>query len=827
MRDEKSNIERPLPPHEDALVRPEYGRPPGYPPVTPYGMEANGGYSYGNYGYGNEADGLHQVKEIWRKVRKHQWLIAFITLLVTTVVTVEVFRNKSLYQASTTVELEKENRTLFRAGDVVIEGEEAEAGFAVAAAMKTKIRLLQSRPLLEDVVVALELDKNQKFLDVTQRRSVWESVQTLQGLLLGNKKTMPAGTEAVASGTLPASALPTRTTAESNRLAPYVGVLGSNLTAAPVEDTRMLAISYQHTDPELATQIVNKLAEVFIYRSYKNKTKKYADTSGWLNSRTRDLQTRLQQAEQKLADFQARNNIFSADGGTTLTTGNMGRLNTEATRAETERMLKQTLYEQVMQGNVAQLPDAYTDTRTGELKVELGRLTTLAAQNSLKYGPDNPNTRNVKKQIEAVQKQIEESRTALADKLKADYERALRDEQALKNALARAKGEAVNQNQAAIQVGILKQEVETAKRLYDDFLNKTQQANLQEAEQHNGMQVIEPATVPGGPVGPHRLRVILIGLLLSLACGVALAFALEYFDNTVKTVDDVGRYMSLPTLAVIPALSGYRKPRLLPGKAPEAEGTALALSRNGQANGFHPAPLNDLISGNSRSLLAEAYRGLRTSVLLSAAGRPPKVILVTSGMPGEGKTTTTINTAVALAQLGVQVLIIDADLRRPSVHKAFGAEHNRGLSTYLSHGGELHQLIQPLSVPNLSLLACGPIPPNPAELVSSEKMKELLKLVSERYDHILIDSPPLINVTDPVILSTMVDGVLLVVHGGKSKRNIVARARRELANVGAKIFGVVLNNVNLKSEGYDDYYYARYYQSYGYHDEKAASSSGD
>jgi capsular exopolysaccharide synthesis family protein len=200
-------------------------------------------------------------------------------------------------------------------------------------------------------------------------------------------------------------------------------------------------------------------------------------------------------------------------------------------------------------------------------------------------------------------------------------------------------------------------------------------------------------------------------------------------------------------------------------------------------------------------------------MLLSAAGSPPKTVLVTSGQPGEGKTTTVVNTAISLAQLGASVLIIDCDLRKPSAHKVFGVVHDKGLSTYLSRDIEIDELIVKLQIPNLSLLPCGPIPPNPAELISSERMKNLLRLLSERYDHVLIDSPPLIHVTDPVILSSLVDGVILVVHGGKSTRAVTQRARQELASVGAKVFGVVLNNVDLKRNGYEDYYYG-YHSAY-------------
>ena len=372
--------------------------------------------------------------------------------------------------------------------------------------------------------------------------------------------------------------------------------------------------------------------------------------------------------------------------------------------------------------------------------------------------------------------------------------------------LGQAKGEAIQQNQDAIQYNILKQDVDTNKALYQDFLHQTNQAQAQVVEQQNNLRVIEPAQVPDRANGPKRMLAILLGFLLSTAAGVGLAFLLDYLDNTIKTVADVSRFAQLPALSVVPAVAGNSRRRLA-SKGRKALGNGSSRHAESEA-AFQLATLDD------HSSAAEAYRVLRTSVLLSAAGRPPKTILVTSGQPGEGKTTTVVNTAISLAQMGASVLIIDCDLRRPTTHKFLGVEHARGLSTYLSQEVPLDELIQKLPIANLSLLPCGPVPPNPAELILSEKFKAMLRELAGQYDHILIDSPPLINVTDPVILSTMVDGVILVVHGGKSTRDVLQRARQELLTVGAKIFGVVLNNVDLRRDGYDDYYYDRYYSGY-------------
>jgi capsular exopolysaccharide synthesis family protein len=580
----------------------------------------------------------------------------------------------------------------------------------------------------------------------------------------------------------------------------------------------MLNVTFTHTDAALAADIVDNVAQVFIRRSFENKTEKYTNASEWLDRSTRELLARVQESEQKLANYSRDHNIYSMEGKETLATDKLSRLHDQATRAQTDRILKQSLYEEVKAGRVAQLPDAFSDPKTAELQRKLGELATQYSQLDVTYGPKNPKVIEVKQQMAAIQQQIDGSRGSLEEKLKADYERAVRDEASLLAALNVAKAEAAQQNQAAIQFNILKQDVETTKSLYTDFLQKTNQAKIQEHEQHNNMKMIDPPQVPGAPIGPNRFRTILIGFLVSLVAGVGLVFFLEYLDNTVKTIEDVSRYTQLPALSVIPAISG-RKPKLLVG-GNNRKKKAPAELRLGNGNGLKSDHLTML---DSRSSVAEAYRVLRTSVLLSSVDRPPKLILITSGQPGEGKTTTVVNTAISLAQLGSSVLIIDCDLRKPSAHKVLGVEHGQGLSSYLSRNIDIHDVIYKLPIANLSLLPCGPIPPNPSEMISSTKMKQMLLTLSETYDHIIIDSPPLLKVTDPVILSTMVDGVILVVHGGKSTRDVVRRTRQELAVAGARIFGVVLNNVDANHEGYDSYYN----DAYSDYEQESAGVSGD
>ena len=373
-------------------------------------------------------------------------------------------------------------------------------------------------------------------------------------------------------------------------------------------------------------------------------------------------------------------------------------------------MLKQSLYEEVKNGRAAQLPEAFSDARTGTLKQKLGELELEQSQLSVKYGPENPQVAVIEQKIKVLKDQLKDNQRTLEDKLKADYDRAVRDEALIRESLEQASNEAIQQNQAAIELNVLKQNSDTARALYNDFLQKTNQANIQVNEQQNDLKVIDPARVPNAPVGPKRLRAILIAIFLSLVAGIGLTFLLEYLDNTVKNVEDVARATQLPTLALIPAMEGNTVRTLNKKKSIQNKPVAGLAPRSMQTG------TNGLATLDGMSSVVEAYRMLRTSVLLSSAGNPPKIILVTSSQPGEGKTTTAVNTAISLTQLGASVLLIDADLRRPAVHKAFKLSHARGLSNYLSGNAALSDLIVDLPIPNLSLLACGPIPPNPAEL---------------------------------------------------------------------------------------------------------------
>src|SRR5881296_1064713 len=493
--------------------------------------------------YGEAED--FQLRGLWRIVRKRRWLIIGIAFIITTLVTIDVFRTKPLYEATTTIEIGRDNGMRVNSNGVFIQDEDY-----LYVTMNTSEVILKSLPLLEDVVVQLRLDQNPEFL-APQRKSVWESLNEIAGKIQRDEASAPP---TVFTGTTVKSKIEgKRSLEEVERLAPYVVMVEGSLRVRPIVDTRAMTITFTHTDPLIAADVANAISQRFVQTSFDRKVEKFTSASEWLDRSTRELKSKIERSEQALADYTKNNNIYSTEGKATLITEKLSRLHDLATRAETDRILKESLYEQVRQGRVAQIPEAFADAQTAELQRKLGELATSAAELSVTYGPKYPRMAEINQQMYAIRDQIAASRGLLEDKLKADYERVVRDENALKAALAEAKAGAAEENQRAIQYSILKQDVDTAKSLYTEFLQKTNQAYLEVAQQQSNIRVISPARVPKSPVSPNRQRTILIGLLLSLSGGIGLSWLLERFDDSIRTIDDVNRFTQLPALAVIPA----------------------------------------------------------------------------------------------------------------------------------------------------------------------------------------------------------------------------------------------------------------------------------
>jgi len=520
-----------------------------------------------------------------------------------------------------------------------------------------------------------------------------------------------------------------------------------------------------------------------------------------------ELQTQIRSSEERLVDYAKNNQILSLDASQNTVVERLAGLNKQLLEAENDRKMAEAEFNAARNPGAA---SALAESASKEIETSESRLAELKqkrAQLLVEATEEAPEVKELDQQIDVLQKHLSETRSrgtaTLLKNLETKYRQAQEREDALRKSFNQQKGETVTQNEAAINYRILQQEIETNKGLLNNLLQRSKENDVVLAGRPNNISVVDYAIVPDFPVGPARMRSVVLAFVLALAFGIGLALVLEYLDDTVHSTDDVEKVLRLPALAVIPAMGAGTKRRKLMS-------TASSLQKRNGSNGTNPELL---LHVTGRSALAEAYRQLRTSVLLSTAGRAPKTLLVTSSLPGEGKTTTAVNTAISLAQTGVKVVIIDADMRRPRLRSIFDLPEGDGLSSILSSEmaeAEMLATIARDEVSGLYVLASGPVPPNPAELLGSDQMRKLIELLGQHFTHIVIDSPPVNSFTDGVLIASIVDGVLLVVHGGKSSRGVVRRSRQLLMDIGAKIVGVVLNNVSARSHDYY-YYHQRYY----------------
>src|SRR3989441_6442616 len=473
--------------------------------------------------------------------------------------------------------------------------------------------------------------------------------------------------------------------------------------------------------------------------------------------------------------YEKSNQMLSLDAAQNTVVERLVGLNKQLLEAENDRKMAEAEY------NAAKVPGAASALAEAgakdinEYESKLADLKQKRAQLLVDATEEAPEVKEVDQQIAEMQKHLNESRArntnTLLTNLETKYRQALAREDSLRKSFNQQKGETVTQNEAAINYRILQQEIETNKGLLDNLLQRSKENDVVLAGRPNNISVVDYAIVPDLPVGPARVRTVMFAFLLALAFGAALALFLEYLDDTVHSTDDVERFLRLPALAVIPAMSSASAPRRLLS-------SAASLQKRNSSNGANPELLLNI---NGRSALAEAYRQLRTSVLLSTAGRAPKTLLVTSSLPGEGKTTTAVNTALSLAQTSASVVIIDGDMRRPRLRSIFDLPGQDGLSSILSSDITVDEMMRYVvrdEASGLFILPSGPIPPNPAELLGSDQMRKLLATLSEKFTHIVIDSPPVNSFTAGVLIGSMVDGVRRGVDGGKSSRDVVRRSHQ-------------------------------------------------
>jgi capsular exopolysaccharide synthesis family protein len=548
----------------------------------------------------------------------------------------------------------------------------------------------------------------------------------------------------------------------------------------------------------------------YIEQNFKTRFESTMQASDWLSKQLVDLQMKVETAQEKLVNYQKEHEILGIDEKQNITTQKLDELNKELTAAESERMDKESVYTLVQSADPDTATAAAIGSETGgagssssslleKLREQRADLRIQVAQLSTQFGPAYPKVSQLTNQLKEVDAQIQLELKKIVARVRGDYMAAAQRESMLRAAMDKQKQEANKLNESAIQYSILKRDLETDRTLYEGLLEKLKEAGVTAGLRSNNFRIVDVARTPTEPTEPNVPRNLSFALALGLSTGIGLAFLLEGIDNTVRTPEQAQAISALPSLGMIPLGSKVASETTI--------GKKLSLASSKEA-------VELVTQSRPQSQMAESYRALRTSLLLTSLGAPPKTILVTSALPQEGKTTTSINTAIVLAQKGTRVLLIDADLRRPSIHKTLGMGPRTGLSNVLTGNATLQQATVRSSIlPSLFVLPAGTPPPNPAELLASANMKDVLAELREQYDHIVVDTPPTLSVTDAVVMSTRADAVVLVIRSGQTTKQALRRARDLLMQVNARISGVLLNAVDLTSPDY--YYYYEYQGKYG------------
>jgi capsular exopolysaccharide synthesis family protein len=697
-------------------------------------------------------------------LRKHQWLIITFLLTVVTVVTIASFKMKPVYEAAARVEIDKEsqNMTPFQDSNAYGEFEDSENY------LETQAKILQSETLALMTIKSLDLARYPEFG--------------------GSAKTITIHDGAIA------------------RRPAILGAFLGRLTVKRVPTSRLIQVQFEAEDPQLAAAVVNAHLQNFVEQNFRSKYDATTQASNWLSAELEELRIKVEKSEDARIAYERANQIWQIDEKQDITTSKLADLSKAVTEAQTDAAAKEALYRMAISGNVDALPAARTSDVVSGLVKRKSELDELYAEALDQYGPNFPKVLRLAAQQKEVEDNLASARKVLVESVEVEFNTAKSRVELLQEALDKQKTEANDLAEKLVQYHILQHDAESNKLLYDGLLQKLKEAGITAGLRSTNIRVVDPALAPSSPSRPQKFRNIILACLVGLVGGVGLALFREYLDNTVKSPDDVEALTGLPSLAVVPSLPGL----------PSTQGRLSRLAREAAPQSASGPRVELLSYIQPKSQISEAFRALRTSLLLSQADHPPQVILVTSALPREGKTTAAVNLAVTLAQLGDRTLLMDSDLRKPGIRRALNLTGGKevGLSSYLAGVSTLDEVMMPHpTINNLVALTTGPVPPSPADLLSSHRMREAITELRHKFKFVVIDSPPVMAATDAVILSALTDGVLLVVRSGETPKEAFTRTRDLLAAVKCRLLGVVLNAVDSSAP---DYYYSYRYYPYAY-----------
>jgi succinoglycan biosynthesis transport protein ExoP len=712
-------------------------------------------------------------------LRKHQWLVLSFMLAVVTIVAIATFRMQPVYIATARIEIDRENANIlpFQGSDSY------DFMMDLENYIETQSKILTSETL---------------------------GLQTIRnaGLTARLEFSSPGGpSEAVASGSL-----------ANQKRPPELGDFLGSLSVKRVPNSRLMDVSFESTDPQLAAKIVNAHIASYIEQNFRSKYDATTRASTWLSDQLEDLKIKVQKSEDARIAYERQNQIWTLDDKQNITTQRLGDINKEFTDAQSERMKKESLYQFAKSGNLDAVPQVQSNAALTDLIKKRADASSQYNDALSQYGPNFPKVQRLQAQLKEMDDTVEKEKQQIVDVLESDYHEAQQRESMWSKRLDEQKAAANQMAERLVEYNILKREAEANKTLYEGLMTKLKETAVSAGLRSSNIRVVDPAMIPSTPARPAKARNVALAFLVGLVGGIGLALMREYLDNTVKTPDDIETLAHLPSLAVVPQFAGSNG---------SSKGRGL-LQGMSSSNG-HDKRIELVAQHLPKSQMSEAFRALRTSILLSQADHPPQVILVTSALPREGKTTAAANLAVTLAQLGDSTVLVDADLRKPGVGRLLnlGSGKYAGLSSYLAGVSSLDLVTVPHpQIPNLAAIPTGPLPPNPADLLSSHKLVEAIAELRTKFKFIVIDSPPIMAATDAVILSVLTDGVLLVVRSGETPKEAFTRTRDLLNSVKCRILGVVLNAVDSSAP---DYYYSyRYYPySYGYGPQETAENQHD
>lgn len=741
--------------------------------------------------------------DIWRIALKKKWVIISIIAAFAAIAGIYSLTKTPVYRADTTVMIEEPSSGMLNLQDLFDKNGYINQNFGTY--FKTQLRLLTSRSLAERVVSRMDLVSRPELRELGVKKSgALKSIKdffTLKWLLpssdLAEEKPGPEVME--------------------NPESVIAYFILQRLRVVPVEETRLVDVKLASSDPVFAADVVNALVDEFINYSVEMRYEATQQASEFLVEQIADLRVDLNAKEQELQQYgEEKKLLFLKERENTVVT-KFADLSSAFTQAQVDRINKEAAFKELKDLRVGALPPYISDPIIQKLKQDYSAAKSQYDQKSRLFKPGYPLVKELSARVSSIRSGLEREIANAVRRAEQDYSEALKKEESFRELLEGQRVDVVRTNNDAILYNSLNIEVENMRTLLTTLVSRQNEtlvsARLQGLKTSN-IKVIDKALVPKKPVAPNPSRNLILALMLGLIFGVATAFMVEYLDNSIKDPEEAEQLVGLPSLGVIPYVGANGFSRR----------SGYYASYGGNNGGSKKAREEvkeiELVNHFFPNLsVAEDYRTVRTSILFSQADNPPRVITVTSVFPQEGKSSTVSNLAVSFAQLRKRVLLIDADMRRPRLHTVFNVKNSKGLSSFLTGRTSLDEAIHLTSIKNLWLIPSGPNPPNPAELLDSKTMKELTRLALSKFDLVLIDSPPVMAVIDPIILGQVSDSIVMVVRPGKSTRKALVKAVDELNKSTAQIIGIIYNDVKPSRGGS---YYTPSYLSYmdEYHEAK-------